>query len=90
MSQKPVKTIRHKANDGSRSVEAAIWKNDAENGRTFYNVTFKCQYKEGSEYKTTTSYGVGDLYQLLRCATDAAAFLFFETLRGQREDKEAA
>ena len=33
MTQKPVNTIRHRANDGSRSVEAAIWKNDGRGGR---------------------------------------------------------
>ena len=90
MAQKPVKTIKHGATDGSRNVEAAVWRNKSDSGSVFHSVTFKCQYKEGSEWKTTTSYGVGDLYQLMRCATDAAAFLFFENLRGSREEKEAA
>lgn len=84
MGEKPVKTIRHRNNDGSRSVEAAIWKNESEAGRTFFNVTFKCQYKVGKEYNTTTSYGASDLFNLLRCITDASAFLFFENLRMEK------
>lgn len=87
---KPVKTYRHAANDGSRSVEAAIWKNSRKDGGEFFSVTFQLQYKDGSEYKTTTSFGVADLYQLIRCSTDAAAWIFFETLRGSKEEREAA
>lgn len=84
MGEKPVRTIRHKNGDGSRSVEAAIWRNESESGRSFFNVTFKCQYKVGKEYNTTTSYGASDLFNLSRCAIDAAAFLFFENLRTEK------
>ena len=83
-TQKPVKSYRHATKD--RSVECAVWKNEAESGQVFFNATFRCQYKEGGEWKDTTSYGAGDLFQLVRCATDAAAFMFFETVRENRED----
>lgn len=91
MSQqkRPVKTYRHGTKD--RSVEAAVWKNETEDGRVFFNATFKAQYKEGGNWNDTTSYGAGDLFQLIRCATDASAFIFFETLRqGRDEDRAAA
>ena len=81
-----MKTYRHATK--TRSVEVAIWQNESQGGGTFYTATFKAQYKDGDEWKTAKGYGVGDLYQLIRCATDAAAFIFFETRRD--EEKAAA
>lgn len=83
--QKPVKTYFHGSKD--RKVECAIWENESRGGDTFHSVTFKLQYKEDGDYKDTTSFGAGDLYNLIRCATDAVAFLFFENVR---ELKKAA
>lgn len=89
MSQKkPAKTYRHATK--SRSVEAAIWENENQDGGTFYSTTFRVQYKDGGEWKDAKGYGVGDLYQLIRAATDAAAFIFFEENRQRREMEKAA
>ena len=86
--REPVKSYRHGSKD--RNVQAAIWKNETADGRTFHNVTFKLQYKDGGQWKDASSYGAGDLYNLIRCATDAVAFLFFELVRDKRDLEKAA
>lgn len=89
MSQnKPIKTYKHSTT--GRSVEAAVWANESESGNVFYSTTFTVQYRDGEEWKTSKGYGVSDLYQLIRCATDAAAFIFFEEMKQRRELGEAA
>ncbi len=93
MSQKnePFKTYKHKSSKKDRSCEAAVWKNETDDGRTFFNVTFKAQYKDGDSWETTTSYGLADLFRLSRCITDAIAAVTFASLRqGREEDKKAA
>jgi hypothetical protein len=37
------------------NINAAIWKNEGENG-TWFNVTFARTYKEGSEYRSAQSF----------------------------------
>lgn len=57
-STKPVKTFRF------RGVSASIFKNRAKNvdrGASFHKVSLQRTYKDGDEFKTTTSFGRDDL-----------------------------
>ena len=51
---KPVHKIRHGA------VSASIWSQDTEKGPVF-NVTFQRSYKDGDEWKNSTSFGRSNL-----------------------------
>jgi len=52
------------------SVTASIWEN-TKDGKTFYNVTFERRYKAGDEWKSSDSYGAGDLLELAKAADRA-------------------
>ena len=56
-SNKPVHTIRN------GSISASIWRQDTEKGPMF-NVTFQRSYKEGEEWKNSTSFGRNNLLLL--------------------------
>jgi hypothetical protein len=56
-SNKPVHTIRN------GSISASIWRQDTEKGPMF-NVTFQRSYKEGEEWKNSTSFGWNNLLLL--------------------------
>lgn len=53
-TQKPAHEIR------LGRIKATIWANDTENGKR-YNVTLTRLYREGDEWKQTTSFGRDDL-----------------------------
>lgn len=59
--KRPIHTIRR------GYVEAAIWKNETDNG-AMYNVTLSRSYKDGDELKNSSSFGVGDLFRVARLA----------------------
>jgi len=57
-SQKPIKTIR------LRGISASIFANKAKTEageRTFHKVSLQRSYKDGDDWKTTTSFGRDDL-----------------------------
>jgi hypothetical protein len=56
-NNKPVHTIRNS------SISASIWRQDTEKGPMF-NVTFQRSYKEGEEWKNSTSFGRNNLLLL--------------------------
>ncbi|MBI3782843.1 MAG: hypothetical protein HY270_05510 [Deltaproteobacteria bacterium] len=55
--RKPVHEIRRGA------VKACIWENAGENG-TFFKFTVHKLYKQGDDWKTTASFGAGDVAKL--------------------------
>ena len=55
----------HKVRVGSTT--ASIWEN-SKDGKTFYSVTFERRYKQGEEWKSSDSYGPGDLLELAKAA----------------------
>jgi hypothetical protein len=70
---RPVYAIRYGA------VRAAIWRNVVDNGnasRPMYNVTFSRSYKDGDEWKDSTSFGPDELLVLAKAANDAHTFIF--------------
>jgi hypothetical protein len=57
-------------------IEAAVWQNEKKDGGApFYSVTFKRNYKDGEDWKESSSYGERDCLSLARAALDAQAFI---------------
>lgn len=55
MAQKPVKKIQ------LGSIRATIWENKNDKGTSWFNVSVTRSYKDGDEFKDSTSFGVNDL-----------------------------
>ena len=77
-AQKPVHKIRHGA------VSASIWHQETTNGALF-NVTFQRSYKDGDNWKNSTSFGKRDLLVL-----GFIAALAFEWIGSQSKAKRPA
>ena len=56
-------------------IKAAIWENDSENGIR-HNVTFSRIYKDGNDWKDSTSFGRDDLLVLAKVADQANTWIF--------------
>lgn len=55
-------------------VSATVWKNS--NGdKSFFTVDFQRSYKDGDEYKNTTSFGADDLLNVAKLSERAEAFI---------------
>lgn len=69
-SKKPVKKFRH------GRVSVAVWRNEHA-GEPFYTCSFTNSYKdkETDDWRDSSSYNLWDVFSLLRCGCDAAAFL---------------
>jgi hypothetical protein len=66
---KPLHHIRY------GNVESSIWENLTQGGGAFYNVTFAKHYKDGDEWKTSQSFGMGDLLELSKVADHAHTWI---------------
>lgn len=69
MADQPVKRFR------IGFVEAAIWENEGNGERTFYNVTVQRKYKDGDNIRNTNSFGHADLLNLARVVARAEAWI---------------
>ena len=69
------------------NIRAAIWKNEGGSG-PWYNVTFTRSYREGTDYKTSGSFGRDDLLILAKVA-DLAHTEIFALQRSDFENDEA-
>ena len=76
-SNKPVHTLRHGV------ISASIWRQDTEKGPMF-NVTFQRSYKEGEEWKNSTSFGRNNLLVLSLLAMRAFEWIASQPRGGQR------
>lgn len=56
-------------------VRAAIWQNETE-GRVFHNVTFSRLFKDGEQWKDSTSFGRDDLPLVAKLADTAHTWLY--------------
>ena len=56
-------------------IRAAIWRNDTEAG-TFYNLTISRLYKDGDEWKDSTSFGRDDLPLVAKVCDQAHTWIF--------------
>ena len=80
----PAQEIRHGL------VKATIWGNPTKNG-VMHRVVFSRLYKDGDEWKTSTSFARRDIFDLERCMVDAHAWLVFGPSEPRSEDpKESA
>jgi len=57
------------------NIRAAVWRNEAEAG-PWYNVTFERSYRDGTEYKSSQSFGRDDLLTLAKVADEAHSEIF--------------
>ena len=64
------------------NIRAAIWRNEGESG-PWYNVTVERSYRDGTDYKSSTSFGRDDLLILAKVADQAHS----EIYRLQRIDR---
>lgn len=56
-------------------IKAAIWENDTQNG-TRHNVTLSRLYKDGDQWKDTTSFGRDDLPLVAKVSDQAHSRIF--------------
>jgi len=70
------------------SVTASIWENSKDD-KTFYSVTFERRYKSGDEWKSSDSYGPGDLLELAKAA-DRAHSQILDVLEQQAQNQAQA
>jgi hypothetical protein len=63
-------------------ITASIWENKTEKG-TFHNVTFERRYKAGDQWKSTRSYGAGDLLELAKAADRAHTKILEATAKAE-------
>jgi hypothetical protein len=50
------------------SVQASVWQRHQAEGKIFYTASFQLSYKDGEEWKTSSSYGLNDLINLVKVA----------------------
>lgn len=67
-------------------IRAAIWENETQNG-TRHNVTLSRLYKDGEEWKDSTSFGRDDL-PLVAKVSDLAHSWIFQHGNGQNGEPE--
>lgn len=56
-------------------IRAAVWENETQNG-TRHNVSFSRLYKDGDEWKDSSSFGRDDLPLLAKVADQAHSWIF--------------
>jgi len=70
MSNKPVHEIR------MGRIKAAVWENRSQKNGTLYNVTFSRLYRDGDQWKDSTSFGRDDLPLVEKVADQAHRWIF--------------
>jgi hypothetical protein len=84
-SNPPVHTIRYGA------LRAAIWKREVDlgnNSRPMYSVTFTRSYKDGNDWKDSSSFGPDDLLILAKIADDAHTFIHGRRLKDTETEND--
>ena len=70
MSNKPVHEIR------MGRIKAAVWENQSQTNGTMYNVTFSRLFRDGNQWKDSTSFGRDDLPLVEKVADQAHRWIF--------------
>jgi hypothetical protein len=70
-------------------IRAAIWQNETEGGIR-HNVTFTRLYKDGDQWKDSTSFGRDDLPLLAKLADTAHTWLYQSAGEAQNPDEDVA
>ena len=68
-------------------IKAAIWENETENG-VRHNVTISRLYRDGEDWKDTTSFGRDDLLLVAKVADIAHTWIFRQA--SERNDGESS
>ena len=79
---KPVHMVRY------RSLKGAIWRNVVDHGNSsgpLYNVTFSRSYRDGEEWKDSSSFGFDDLLLLAKIANDCHMWIHEQRSRDTGE-----
>ncbi len=59
-------------------IRAAIWANESVHHRTWFNITIARTYRDGEQWKTTTSFSRDDLPLVAKAAEMAYAWIWSE------------
>ena len=57
------------------TISAAIFRNETEDGKVFYNAQFDRGYKDGNDWKHTKSFGRDDLLNLAKVADQSHSWI---------------
>jgi hypothetical protein len=57
-------------------IRAAIWANKTDDGKLRHNVTFTRIYKDGEEWRDSTSFGRDDLFLVMKVADLAHTWIY--------------
>ena len=68
-------------------IRAAVWENSTPNG-TRHNVTVSRLYKDGDEWKDSTSFGRDDLPLVEKVAAQAHAWIYNSSHNGKQDDSK--
>jgi hypothetical protein len=79
MSKKPVHEVR------LGRIRAAIWENETQNGLR-HNVTFSRLYKDGDQWKDSSSFGRDDLPLLIKVADQVHTWIFQQKPEDQKSE----
>ncbi len=80
---KPAHKIQH------RGIAVTVWKNEGKNG-TFHSVTLSRRYKQGEEWKDSSSYDEDDLLLLGELTKEAHAWIRQASKEARQAKREAA
>jgi hypothetical protein len=79
MAKRPVHEIR------MGRVRAAIWENNSQNG-TRHNVTFSRLYRDGDQWKDSSSFGRDDLPLLVKVADQVHTWIYQQSQSQSRPE----
>jgi len=82
MAEQTKKRPVHEVRIGS--VKAAIWRNDGSNG-PWHGVSFERVYRDGNEWKSSTSFGRDDLLVLAKLADQAHTWVVEQDARAETQ-----
>src|SRR5690348_12075810 len=83
-ANRPVHSVRYGA------IRGAVWRNVVDNGnasRPMYNVTISRSYRDGDEWKESSSFGYEDLLVAAKILDDCHSFIHGELARGSQEQQ---
>ena len=84
MSKQPIKKIK------LGSVQAAIWENQSDKGKPWYNVVVTRTYKDGDEFKDSNSFGHGDLPVVSKAMDFAYSWIWNRQLAAEKKSRRRA
>jgi hypothetical protein len=79
MAQKPVKKIK------LGNIQASIWENSGDNGKTWFNVVVTRTYRDGDEFKDTNSFSHSDLPVVSKAMDFAYSWIWNRQIAGEKK-----